>query len=413
MFNKPTNITKSCCTPGMHNHGGNMHQWINNELMRDFDPCDPANKNRTFVKMVEAANRKHLNPGEQSFHYYVDVDNEVHGFIAIGNICDRLPHIIISDTGREQSMFSILNEVESMVQEILVDKSEELDEFKKQVGAQLDEFKCLISKLDIDDIKNELDSFRDEFNNIQEEINQTIKDATDDLNNRVSEIETTVDNKLTEIDKVIENVDTQVSEKLEVIDAKINDVETSVNDAIDTLTTTVDNKLDGIDKQVEDKVAESINSDEVKDTIKDLVVAEAKDNIGNIVNDKINEILPEETQQAIEIINDNPEAVQQLIDNSVTIIKQTNDMPGIVEKVNTLTSANDELSSNVDALTIEVQTIKETIIQDNQSKWEDADDILAELLEEERPRDDSPLTGPPDLTDEERKEWEVNVNPQD
>jgi hypothetical protein len=68
------------------------------ELMRDFDPNDPANKNRTFEKMVEAANKKHLNPGEQSFHYYVE-DGEVHGFVAIGNINDKLPHIIITDTG--------------------------------------------------------------------------------------------------------------------------------------------------------------------------------------------------------------------------------------------------------------------------------------------------------------------------
>lgn len=100
------------CTP---------HQKYMSSLMREFDPKDPANRNRTFEKMVTAANKKHLNPGEQSFHYYVDDDGEVHGFIAVGNINDKLPHIIISDTGAESSYTASMNQLTEFMDNLNID----------------------------------------------------------------------------------------------------------------------------------------------------------------------------------------------------------------------------------------------------------------------------------------------------
>lgn len=105
--------------PNQHTH---PHQIFFNELMREFDPNDPNNKNRTFEKMVAAANRKHLNPGEQSFHYYVDADNKVHGFVAIGNINDTLPHIIISDTGDDISYYKAIEEIKDIVENVNIDE---------------------------------------------------------------------------------------------------------------------------------------------------------------------------------------------------------------------------------------------------------------------------------------------------
>lgn len=102
-----------------------------NELMREYDPNDPLNSERTFDKMVIAANKKHLNPGEQSFHYYVDEDNEVHGFIAIGNINDKLPHIIISDTGDDVSYTELTSKLQEFIENADMDTiREELTQFK-------------------------------------------------------------------------------------------------------------------------------------------------------------------------------------------------------------------------------------------------------------------------------------------
>lgn len=113
-----------------HQHG-HPHQKFLNELMREYDPNDPANKNRTFDKMVAAANKKHLNPGEQSFHYYVDEDNQVHGFIAVGNINDKLPHIIISDTGDDASYTEVMSKLQDFMELTDIDAiRDELVSFK-------------------------------------------------------------------------------------------------------------------------------------------------------------------------------------------------------------------------------------------------------------------------------------------
>lgn len=94
-------------------------------LMREFDPNDPKNKERTFENMVIAANKKHLNPGEQSFHYYIDSDNTVHGFIAVGNINDSLPHLIITDTGTKSSLYDTVKNINKKLDKIDITAIEE------------------------------------------------------------------------------------------------------------------------------------------------------------------------------------------------------------------------------------------------------------------------------------------------
>lgn len=127
------------------------HQHYCHDLMREFNPNDPNNKNRTFDKMVQHANRKHLNPGEQSFHYYFDpTDNKIHGFIAIGNINDCLPHIIITDNtdGKESALQTINN-----ILKIVYKNQETLEIVKKQIETLLggveipEDFTDLIAKL--------------------------------------------------------------------------------------------------------------------------------------------------------------------------------------------------------------------------------------------------------------------------
>lgn len=130
------------CSPFHNNDKTNQHvhphQKFFNELMREFDPADPNNKNRTFDKMVQAANRKHLNPGEQSFHYYVDSDNKVHGFVAIGNINDTLPHIIISDTGDDSSYYEAIEQIKDFAENINL---EELNKMFNEFQAVVEEVK--------------------------------------------------------------------------------------------------------------------------------------------------------------------------------------------------------------------------------------------------------------------------------
>ena len=159
MFQKNIHSNNCHCDCNQHTH---PHQVFFNELMREFDPNDPANKNRTFDKMVIAANRKHLNPGEQSFHYYIDkTDNKVHGFIAVGNINDRLPHIIIADNtdGKESALetayrtLAFVTQQQSIIETLqaqikdLMDNIEYPEDFNTFID-QLNELKNRVTNLE-------------------------------------------------------------------------------------------------------------------------------------------------------------------------------------------------------------------------------------------------------------------------
>ena len=153
-----------------HNHcpqHHHPHQEFFVDLMREFDPKDPANKHRTFDKMVAAANRKHLNPGEQSFHYYIDkTDNKVHGFLAVGNINDRLPHIIIADNNNGKE--SALERIEKTLN-IVYTNSAQLD----SVMAKVEE---LMEKVD----------YPENFENFINDLNE-VKERVDALESRIPE----------------------------------------------------------------------------------------------------------------------------------------------------------------------------------------------------------------------------------
>lgn len=135
MFKSPaSNINGVCGVHNGHQHG-QPHQIFMNELMREYDPNDPMNKQRTFERMVESANKKHLNPGEQSFHYYVGNDNKVHGFIAVGNINDKLPHIIISETGSEKTYQDAISEIKQIIEDFNLDELQDtIKDFYEQIN---------------------------------------------------------------------------------------------------------------------------------------------------------------------------------------------------------------------------------------------------------------------------------------
>lgn len=226
----------------IHNHCNqhdHPHQVFFNELMREFDPKDPANKNRTFDKMVQAANRKHLNPGEQSFHYYIDkTDGKVHGFLAVGNINDRLPHIIITDNtdGKESALeriertLKILYKQESTLETIQAQIEDLLNgvEFPDDLAQQLEEFNTRLAELE-----SKLENIPEGDTLIQ--INQFIENNqeffTEENNTTITDvIEKTVSESITENigDKVNEAVDTKMQEVLGEGNETLTDAVTNI-----------------------------------------------------------------------------------------------------------------------------------------------------------------------------------------
>lgn len=191
----------------IHNHCNqheHPHQVFFNELMRHYDPKDPANKNRTFEKMVQSANRKHLNPGEQSFHYYIDsTDNKVHGFLAIGNINDRLPHIIITDnTNGKESALEQANRILKIVYEnqtALINVQNKLEqlldgiEFPEELFNKINEFNERLTELE-----GKLDNIPDSV--ILQQMNSFIENNQEffNENNESASITDKIDEKLNE-----------------------------------------------------------------------------------------------------------------------------------------------------------------------------------------------------------------------
>lgn len=165
-------------TENHHNHCG-PHQVHFCDCMREFDPNDPNNVNRTFDKMVVAANRKHLNPGEMSFHYYVDMsDNKVHGFIAVGNINDRLPHIIITDNtyGQETALEQMRNQLN-----LIMDNKKSIEAIMEKIqgitgGVQIpQEFLDAIEE--VNDLKDRVQNIEDSLEGLDQ--SEDIKEIRD------------------------------------------------------------------------------------------------------------------------------------------------------------------------------------------------------------------------------------------